>query len=63
VPLSKRKDHALAVERRRGFVTVIVDGETALDRVSAPALARDGFRLCTWGPDPAIARFEVRRIE
>ncbi len=63
VALSKRREHDLAVERRDGRITVALDGETALDRVSAPPLLRDGVRLCTWGGDPAIGRFEIRRFE
>jgi hypothetical protein len=61
VPLAKGRAHVVGVERRDGVVSVDVDGNPALDRVSAPALRRDGLRICTWGADPAIACIEVRR--
>ena len=44
-------------------MTVEVDGATALDRVSAAPLARDGLRLSTWGADPSLTRVEIRRFE
>lgn len=56
---AKGREHRVLVERRDGFVTVEVDGEVALDRVSAAPLRRDGLRICTWGTDPAIRRVEV----
>ena len=55
------KEHLLAIERRDGFVTVVIDGVYALERISAPALKRRGLRLCTWGPEPAVTRFEALR--
>jgi hypothetical protein len=63
VALGREKEHVLAVERRGGRVSVLVDGLPALDRVSAPPLARDGLRISTWGADPALTRVEIRRLD
>lgn len=60
VPLAKGREHTVVIARKDGFVTVVVDGETALDRVSAPPLRRDGLRISTWGADPAITRIEIQ---
>jgi hypothetical protein len=56
-----RGEHVVVVDRRGGFVSVTVDGALAVDRASAPPLRRDGFRICTWGPEPAIGRVEIRK--
>ncbi len=59
VPLRQGREHVLVVERVDGFLTVFVDGAVALDRASAPPLRRDGLRISTWGPEPALTRIEV----